>query len=302
MCEAGCDSEEVPLLLLRTLQHSLATTELKLFAAHTHGLHARALAALALFPCAASTKLLDRSLSPAAELTVMQCWQNIFTHVLDACDSRALAAMLPWFAEYCISCANCDYTHAVPEALLGATRTASCGVGGAGDCPDESLFLALLQRAQEVRRGHAGSCGGTSGQGQEGGWLPHDGTVHYTCLAISEALAEWTVESQDVQCTVGRALWQQVAAAVKCEVKVPDSEHSRGAQLGPQFGGGGKENWGGGAGNKAIAKDWNDAATRDAALRDAVRTLRAVQQGEQACNSSRAKGLLHVCSQLQALL
>ena len=282
MCESGCDSKQAAQLLLRAVRHSLRSPD-EPFAAHTHGLHARALAALAPWPCASSSTLAGATLPPAAELTVTQCWQRIFTHALDACDSRALAAILPWFAEYCTFCANNDYTHAVPQALLGAKRAAV-------HCPDDSLFQALLWRAQQVRGVCADTPGGASGEEQLWESLLKGDTVQYTCLALADSLAEWTVESNEPQCSGGGELWRRVAAAVQCEFR-----DSRAAQRG-------KETWGGAAGNSFAAEDWSSAAAREAALREAVRTLHAVEQGEQACHSSRAKGLLHVCSQLQALL
>lgn len=294
VCAAGCDREDVPQLLLHTLQESLGASE-KRFLAHTHGLHARALAALACTPCASGMKLGDLSLSPVAELSVNKCWQSIFMHAIDACDSRALASILPWFAEYCSCCASCDYTHAVPDALLAAKRRGNHSL-------DESLFLAMLQRAQEVRHGYVGSDERASRPGPEKGWVPSEETVQHTCLAVLESLAAWTTESLDVHCSATGPLWRQAAAAINCEMKFPELECSSDAQLGPQVEAPGKENQGRHAGNHDPVKDFSGIKARDAALREMLCTLRAVQHAEQACNSHRAKGLLGLCSQLQVLL
>jgi hypothetical protein len=288
VCEAGHHSEQIPQQLLSTLQHSLGGTQKQLVLG-THGLHARALAAVASFPCADA--------SNSNETSVVQCWLNIFTHALHAYDSGAVAAILPWFAEYCACCAASDYTCAVPDSLLRAKDDTS-------RCQNESLFLELLQRAQELRRVYVGpkhgDRDGTAEQEHHESWIPTDETIRNTCLTVSDVLAEWTEEERDVQCVIGVALCGQVKAALKCEIKMPALDHLAGS--GAQFWAAGKENRRGAAGNQGAEKDLSNAAARDTALRDALCMLRAVQNAEHAGKSSRAKGLLSVCSQLEELI
>lgn len=235
------------------------------------------------------------SSSSAAELSVTQCWESVFMQALDASDGRALASMLPWFAEYCTKCERSDYTDSVPKRLVGMKRDRAHGNEG-------SVFLALLERAQQAHKAHTSPDNCAAMKNQSCNSIESSKTVQYTCLALAETLALWSRDASSVRkgATEG-TLWQQVAAAVKCEVA---PELYSGMQNARHSVDSGKENFGGDAANRGTSRkqDWSDAATRDAALRDTVCLLRAVQQGEQACNPMKAKGLLSVCSQLQALI
>ena len=127
-----------------------------------------------------------------------QCWQRLFMHALDACDSRALDAILPWFAKYSACCPTSGYAQAVPQVLLCAKRKRTTA-----HCPDESSFRALLQRAQQVC---GGASGDASGAEHTGGSLANDETVQHTCLALSEVLAEWSADSEQAQCSADGGL------------------------------------------------------------------------------------------------